>query len=900
MNFKLNWPVILSIVKRDLRRYFTNPTGYVFITLFIFLSAFAAFWQERFFLNNLANLDQLNNLFPLLLLFFIPAITMGIWAEENREGTDELLLTLPATDLEIVLGKYLAAIGIYTAALAFSLLHVVVLFLLGSPDLGLMFANYFGYWLSGCALIAAGMLASLLTSNATIAYILGVAFCAFFVFIDAVAGLFGQGVANFVQPLAITEHFRDFARGVVSFSGFIYYLSIAGVMLYLNVTLIGRRHWPQQADGYQMWMHQTVRAVALVIAVISLNAILGRLNLRQDVTAEGLYSLSRETRELIGELPNDRTVFIQAYVSKNVPQQYVQTRENLINFLKEIDKASGRKVEVAIHNTEPYSEQARDAREKFNITSVEVPDPGSTRASFSEIFMGVAFTAGAEEQVIPFFDRGLPAEYELTRSIRVVAKTERKKVGVLNTEARVFGGFDFQSFQSTPEWQVVQELKKQYDVVQISATNEITEELDGLLVILPSSMPQEEMDNLKAYIETGVPTLMLVDPLPVINIGLSPSERSGANRNPFMQNQGPPPKPKGNIQGLLNDLGVSWNIRLVTWHTYNPHPDLAGVPPEIVFLGAASQNGRAFNQNHPASSGLQEIVFLYPGYIQEAPAANFEFTPLLQTSEASGTLMYSQLVQRSFFGTQLVSRGHRRTPNTFDYVLAAQVKGKSNAATPDTAAATNGDRAAGKKPTNLIVIADIDFISEQFFEIRKRGFENLNFDNVSFFLNCMDILVDDESFVELRKRRVKHRTLTAVEKQIQKFIEQRSQEENQAEADAQQALNEAQNRLNERVAEVQQRTDLDEQTKAIMARNLQEVENRRFEAQKARIEAEKEAKVARSKEKMEAQIRRIQNGIKTLAVLLPPIPVFAIGVLIFIKRQRREREGEAASRKLRS
>ncbi|MFH0981287.1 MAG: Gldg family protein [Planctomycetota bacterium] len=903
--------MVWAVFKRNFSSYFINPTGYVFITVFILLGAMAAFWQRAFFMNNLANLDQLNGYFPMLLLFFIPALTMNVWAEERRQGTDELLFTLPGRDGDIVLGKYLAALGIYTVAILFSLSHLFILTWLADPDVGLIIATYFGYWLVGAALVAVGMVASLLTANTTVAFIIGAVFCGAFVFVNQVESLFGGRFSGWVADLGFVPHFRHFGDGLIPLTGLLYFVALGAVMLYVNVALLSRRHYTGGEGSVAHSGHWVVRGLALAAMAVALCVLVGRLGTSLDATAEKLHTLQPKTVELIKSIPEDRPVFIQAFFSEEVPEALVQTRKDLLNLLHKFAEVGGGRIKLAVHETEPFTPTAALAAENYSITPQKVMAVEASQRTAVDVFLGLVFTSGPEESVIPFFHRGLPVEYELARSVRVVSQAQRKKLGIIATDAKPFGGFDFDNMTNSPDWSIVEELRKQYKVEQVAPAGPYPTDLDALLAVMPSTLTQPELDELKKAILAGTPTLIFDDPLPMFNPQLSPPLPKDTERNPFMSRQRPPSAPKGDFSVLLASIGLDWRGNSAVWSGFNPHPAFADAPPEVVFVCQGPDNPRPFNPSSVIASGLQEVVMIYPGAVRgdrEVKGAALVKTPLLGIGPTSGETPWDSLVSRGFLGMQLNPKPRRfQTPG--GYTLAMQVTGTlpAEAGTPEQGPAnTNGlEGPAGEKKKgqpegehriNVIMVADADVISETFFQLRRQGIEELNFDNVTFALNCLDVLVGDESFVALRKHRSRHRTLTRVEEQTEEFAEKSRSETDAAETKAAEQLAEAQKRLDEKVDEVRKRTDLDEKTQRIMLQSLQERENRRLEVVKGNIEREKEQRIDKARTDMETAIASIQRGIKWRAALLPPVPALVLAVAMFAYRFNRERISVAERR----
>jgi ABC-2 type transport system permease protein len=237
---------MLAIAGRELRAYFATPVATVFIVIFLVLQGALTVNLGQFFDRGQADLNPFFTFIPWVFLLLIPAITMRLWAEERRQGTIELLLTLPITQGQAVLGKFLAAWVFCAIALALTFPFVIAVNILGSPDNGVIASGYLGCLLVAGAFLSVGSAMSAVTRNQVIAFVLAVAVCFLFavasnpIVYDFLAHA-APAVGAFTRRIAVIDRFANFVRGVIALRDLIYFATFIGFFLFLNAVLVDQR-----------------------------------------------------------------------------------------------------------------------------------------------------------------------------------------------------------------------------------------------------------------------------------------------------------------------------------------------------------------------------------------------------------------------------------------------------------------------------------------------------------------------------------------------------------------------------------------------------------------------------------------------------------------------------------
>jgi ABC-2 type transport system permease protein len=230
------------IAQKEFKGYFNSPASYIVLVVFLLLSGW--FFASPLFLNNSADLRSLFNIVPIIFLFFVPAITMGLIAREKNGGTLELLTTFPIKDSDIVMGKYWASVRFIGVGLVFTLVHLLTILVLGKNiDFGPIVCGYIGMMLLGATYSAIGIFGSSLTSNQIVSFIISF-FIVFFFFILEYSLIFiPAGLAGFFQYLSVGYHFQNLARGVLDTRDLIYFISLNVIFLRLSTVVLEMRKW---------------------------------------------------------------------------------------------------------------------------------------------------------------------------------------------------------------------------------------------------------------------------------------------------------------------------------------------------------------------------------------------------------------------------------------------------------------------------------------------------------------------------------------------------------------------------------------------------------------------------------------------------------------------------------
>lgn len=235
----------LSVVfKRELSSYFATPLAYVFIVIFLVLSGVFTFYLGAFFERGQADLSAFFSFHPWLYLFLVPAIAMRLWAEERKSGTIELLMTLPITRTDAVVGKFLAAWVFAGIALVLTFPMVLTVNFLGEPDNGAIFTGYLGSWLMAGGFLAIGSCMSALSKNQVIAFILTVS--ASFLFIvsgfpmvlDALSAWAPQALLDAVASLSFLTRFDAISKGVIDLRDLLYFVTLIAAWLAATAVVI--------------------------------------------------------------------------------------------------------------------------------------------------------------------------------------------------------------------------------------------------------------------------------------------------------------------------------------------------------------------------------------------------------------------------------------------------------------------------------------------------------------------------------------------------------------------------------------------------------------------------------------------------------------------------------------
>ena len=861
---------IKTVFGREFKSYFDSPVAYVFLVAFLVLAGFLTFGVAMLYERRQADLTPFFFWHPWVYLLLVPAATMGSWAEERRNGTIELLLTLPVTLTQALVGKFLAAWAFIGIGLALTFPVVATTAWLGSPDWGAVFCGYLGSFLLAGAATAIGVFASSLSRSQVIGFVaaLAITFAMLLIGFDPVVNAVANwgvpsAVVNAVASCSLMSHFESLRRGVIDFADIGYYVAVMVFMLAAAHTV---------TDGQKNGGQKGALGLVLLAAVLgAANLILASMSLRIDLTAEGLYTLSKGSKAVLGKL--DENVTLKFYFSSSSAEtpMAIKTYANQVqSLLKEYELAGNGNIVLEAYDPKPDSD-AEEWAQRYGI------EPQNVTPFGQPVYFGLVAVCGDREETLAHLSQRTEStlEYDVTRLVTRVAWPERPVLGLMTSLQGVMGQqpnqmMMMQGQRPQPGWAAFTELSKDYEVREISPTAEsIDSDVKALVILHAKDLSEKTLFAIDQFVIKGGRLIACVDPFSVMDM-LS----SRQQQNPMMMQMGGQDGPS-----TLGKLFDAWGV---SFDTSKLVADLAAATK----LGAG--NGRA--EENPAFlsltsgnmddgdivvSGLTQVMLPFSGALSFAKTDGLEFEPLMTTSSDSACMIDRMGAQ---FGMGAMMKDLR--PDGVKRTLAARLSGTFKTAFPKGPDWKEGSTnaipevvASGKGA--VVIFADSDFLADNFcVQTMNTIFgpiaQPIN-DNLVLFSNIIEQYAGREELIGVRSRGPSNRPFVKV---------------NELEAKAMAKWQRKQSELEAALQETQQRLSALQKQKSGNDRMILSREQQEEIAQFRKVQADTRRQLKNVRKELTADIDSLGLMLKVLNILAIPALVIFFGIFRGLKRRK--------------
>lgn len=396
--------ILRTVARRELAVFFATPAAFIFFGAFLAAILFVFFWVETFFSRNIADVRPMFEWMPLLLIFLAAAITMRGWSEEHRAGTLEALLTAPVSLPVLVGGKFVACLTLVGIGLALTLPLPLTVSVLGQLDWGPVFGGYLASLFLAGAYLAIGLCVSAQCNSQIVSLIVTTLACSVLYLLgsDTLTGLFGNRAGELLKLLGAGSRFAAITRGVIDLRDLIYWLSLVGVFLTLNVYSLERQRWAGNPVNpvHRRWLLLTL---LLVLNFLLTNLWLAPLGtLRTDLTAGRMYSISPATRSYLARL--QEPLLIRGYFSAQTHPLLAPLQPQLRDLLREFEVAGQGRVKVEFVDPLEKPEMEQEAGEKFGIRPVPFQTASRYQAAVTNSYFDILVKYGDEFVTLGFQD----------------------------------------------------------------------------------------------------------------------------------------------------------------------------------------------------------------------------------------------------------------------------------------------------------------------------------------------------------------------------------------------------------------------------------------------------------------------------------------------------------------